>query len=187
MAKKIKEEGIFDKKFKEILSFQIVSIIGGLIAGTVLAVYLDKLLLIPGMFILIPGILEMRGNISGPFTSRISSGLFLKVIKPFDLRTKIIKGNLVSSFLLTGVVSVFLGLLAFLLTFVVFNQSAPQLVLIALIAGILANVVEIPIALFLTFFLFKKGHDPNNIMGPVITSVGDILGILALLIAAVII
>ena len=81
--------GVFDKRFEEIFSAQLVSIIGGLIVGTLLAVYKDKILLIPGMFILLPGFLEMRGNISGTLASRLSSGLFLKVIKTDNINRNV--------------------------------------------------------------------------------------------------
>ena len=73
--------GLFDKDFKEILFSQSMAVIGGIIAGTLLALYTDKILLIPGMVILIPGFLEMRGNISGTLSARLSSGLFLGVFK----------------------------------------------------------------------------------------------------------
>src|SRR3989339_2131966 len=73
---------IFDANFKEIFWSQLVSIFGGLIAGSALALYTDQLLLIPSMLILLPGFLEMRANISAPMASRLSSGLFLGIIKP---------------------------------------------------------------------------------------------------------
>src|SRR3989338_3592363 len=94
-----------DTSFREIFAAQMVSIFGGLIAGILLAIYTDKILLIPGMLILLPGLLEMRGNISGSFASRLSSGLFLGIIKPNKFNTKIIKGNLLASFLLAILVS----------------------------------------------------------------------------------
>jgi mgtE-like transporter len=177
---------IFDKDFKEIFSSQMVSIIGGLIAGTILSLYTDQALLIPGMFILLPGFLEMRGNISGSFTSRLSSGLFLGVIKPNIKKTKIIKGNLLASFFLAIFVSLTLGLVAFLFNFFVFQISTPKIILVPLIAGIISNAIEIPLTLFATFYLFRKGHDPNNIMGPFVTSTGDITSIVSLLVALVI-
>lgn len=181
------EMKIFDSVFKEILSSQVISLIGGLIAGTILAIYTDKLLLIPGMLILLPGFLEMRGNISGSFSSRLSSGLFLGVIKPNKTTIKLLKGNIVASFLLAIVVSLALGLLAFLFNYFVFGVILYKIITLALIAGIIANAIEIPLAMFATFYLFKKGHDPNNIMVPFITSTGDITSIVALLIGLVIV
>ena len=178
---------VFDKNFKEVLTSQLVSIGGGTIAGTILAAYTNKLLLIPGMLILLPGFLEMRGNISGSFSARLTSGLFLKIVKPQFKKTKIISGNLLSSSILAVVVSFILGLTAFLFNYFVTGIITPKIIAIPLIAGILANAVEIPLTLFMTFYLFKKGHDPDNVMGPFVTSTGDITSIAALLITLVII
>ncbi|MBI4447606.1 magnesium transporter [Candidatus Woesearchaeota archaeon] len=178
---------IFDANFKEIFSSQLVSIIGGLIAGTILAVYTDQILLIPGMLILLPGFLEMRGNISGSFAARLSSGLFLRVINADRTKTKLIRGNLFASFFLAFFVSLALGVIAFLFNLIVFKLFTLKIIFLPLIAGIIANAIEIPLTLFVTFYLFKKGHDPNNIMGPFVTSTGDITSIASLLIALVII
>ena len=178
---------IFDNNFKEIFSSQIVSIVGGLIAGTILAIYTDKILLIPGMLILLPGFLEMRGNISGSLASRLSSGLFLGLINPNNIKTKIIKGNLWASFLLSILVSFALGVIAFLFNYLILQTFTLWIILVPLIAGLIANAIEIPLTLFVTFYLFKKGHDPNNIMGPFVTSTVDITSIVSLLIALMII
>lgn len=183
-------KNLFDKDFKEILGSQIISVLGGLIAGTVLAVYVNKLLLIPSMLILLPGFLEMRANVSGPVASRVSSGLFLGVIAPgktTETKRKIIQGNINASFLLTIITSLFLGTIAFLTNYFVFEVYSPMIIPIILIAGIIANIIEIPVTLLATFYLYKKGHDPNNIMGPFLTSLGDITSIVSLLIALVIV
>ncbi len=178
---------IFDNNFKEIFSSQIVSIIGGLIAGTVLALYMDKILLIPGMLVFLPGFLSMVHDISGTFAARLSSGLFLGVIKPNKVETKIIKGNLSASFFLAIFVSLILGVVAFLFNLLVLHIFTIKIILLPLIAGALANAMNITLTLFVTFYLFRKGHDPNNIMGPFVTSAGDIIGIISLLIVLVII
>ena len=172
---------IFDKDFKEILSSQLVSITGGLVAGTLLAAYTKKILFIPGMFILLPGFLEMRGNISGSFAARLSSGLFLGYIKPNQKNTKIIKGNMIASFALVVYISIMLGLIAFLCNLLIFKVFTPKIILVPIIAGIIANIIEIPLTLFVTMYLFKKKYDPNNIMGPFVSSTGDVTSILSLL------
>mgnify|MGYP001561689637 CR=1 FL=1 len=178
---------IFDSTFKEIFSSQIISLVGGVITGTIIAFYTDKLLLLPGILILLPGFLEMRGNISGSFASRLSSGLFLGVIKPNKTTIHLLKGNLIASFLLAIIVSGVLGIIAFLFNYFVFHIMTYKIIFLSLIAGILANLIEIPLTLFATFYLFKKGYDPNNIMAPFITSTGDIISICALLITLLII
>ncbi len=179
---------IFDKGFKEILASQIITVGGGLAAGILLALYTKKLLLIPGILILLPGFLEMRGSISGSFASRISSGLFLGVINPKLTKiTKLIRGNIIASFWLTSVGALVLGLLAFGFNYVVLKVFTPQLIFIPIIAALISNILQIPLTLMLTLYLFKKGHDPNNIIGPFITSSEDLMSIVSLLIAVVLI
>lgn len=182
-----KREGLFDKNFWEIFSAQTVSIFGGLIAGTFLAIYTDKLFLIPGMLILLPGFLETRGNISGTLSSRLISGLFLKVISPKKINTSLVRANVIAASLLALFVSFVLGLVVFLFNYFIFHVYEPKIILLPVIAGILANAVEIPLTLITTFYLFRKGHDPNNFMGPFITSTGDVTSVIALLVALYII
>ncbi len=178
---------IFDSSFKEIISSQVVSVFGGLVTGTIIAAYTNKILLIPGMLILLPGLLEMRGNISGAFASRLSAGLFLGVIKPELKRTKLINANLAASFLLAIITSFILGLIAFAFTYFMLGAAIKKIIFLPVITAIIANTIEIPLTLFATLYLFKKGHDPNNIMGPFVTSTGDITTILALLMTLTII
>jgi mgtE-like transporter len=143
------------------------------------------MLLIPGMLVLLPGFLEMRGNISGSFASRLSSGLFLGVINPNKIKAHIIKGNLIGSFLQAIIVSFCLGLIVFFFNFFVLGVFMPKIILVPLLAGIVANAIEIPLTLLMTLNLFKRGHDPNNIMGPFVTTTGDITSIIALIFALV--
>lgn len=177
----------YNKSFKEILVSGIMSTSGGLFAGILLATFTDKILLIPGMLVLLPGFLEMRGNISGTLAARISSGLFVHVIKPDHVKTKIVKGNVFAAFFLALIISLALGFLAFAFNYLVFGIIAVEIIIISLIAGLIANLIEIPLALFTTLYLFKKGYDPNNIMGPFVSTTGDIISISALLVALVII
>ena len=63
---------------KEMFASEFVSVTGGVAAGTLLAFYTDKLQLIPGLFILMPGFLAMRGSIAASLAARISAALHLK-------------------------------------------------------------------------------------------------------------
>ncbi|MEM5797722.1 MAG: magnesium transporter [Candidatus Aenigmatarchaeota archaeon] len=175
------------KDFKEIFYAQLISITGGLLAGSFLAFALDKIYLIPGFFILLPGLLDMRGSISGSLAARLSAGLHLGVIKPRMLINKIVLGNIKAVFLLTAIISFLIGLVAYFVSNLVFNVNYPKIILISLFAGLLANVVEVPMTILLTFWLFSRGYDPNNIMGPYISTSGDIITVLSLLIAVMII
>lgn len=178
---------LFDKSFKEVFGSELISIIGGLTAGTILAVYTGKILIIPGMFILLPGFLEMKNSISGSLTARLSAGLHLGLIKVNKRKTKLVHRNVTAAFLLAFMVSLLLGLATFGFNLFIFHIYMPKMILVPIIAGIIANMIEIPITVLCTFYLFKKGYDPDYIMGPFVTSMGDILSVVALLIAVMII
>ena len=63
----------------------------------------------------------------------------------------------------------------------------PRILLISVIAGVIANAIEIPLTLYATFILFRKGHDPNNIMGPFVSVSGDVISLFALIIAVLVV
>lgn len=89
--------------------------------------------------------------------------------------------------MLAFAVSATLGVTAFLFTAIVFDQLLFELLLIPVLAGLLANLIEVPLTVLATFFLFRRGHDPNNVIGPFVTSTGDVTSILALLLAVILV
>lgn len=178
---------LFDKDFKEIFSSELISIIIGLFAGTLLAIYTKKLLIIPGILLLLPAFLEMRGNLDGSLASRISSGLFLGVINPRKYNTKIIKGNELAVVLLALGLSLILGFIVFLVDYYIFGVFYTRVIFLPLLAAIFSSLIEIPLVVLATLYFFRKGHDPNNIMGPFLTSTGDVASIIGLLIGVIII
>lgn len=175
------------KDFDEILSGELISLTGGLFTGFMLTFATNKLDLIPALFILFPGFMEMRGNISGSLASRIASGLYVGVMKHKLERRKIIIGNVIAAFLLVTTISLFLGMLAYYVGLDFFGIDAPNIIMISLVAGLISNAIEIPLTLTTTLSIFKRGHDPNNIMGPYVTSTGDIISVFSLLIAIAVI
>lgn len=172
---------------KEIISAEFISITGAVIAGIVLVSMIDKLYLVPGLLILLPGFLEMRGSISGSLASRLSSGLFLGALKPKIKNNRTLRGNIIASIILVFITSLALGLMAYAVGFFLFGISSTEIIYISVIAGLLSNAIQIPLTIFMTFWFFKKGHDPNNIMGPYTTTAGDIISVISLYLIIVVV
>lgn len=174
------------KDFKEILYGEFVSLTGGIAAGFMLVSALDKIMLLPGLFILLPGFLEMRGSISGSMSARLSSGLFLKITKPRISNNRFLRENVIAEIILAFVVSLVLGLISFAFSYYFFGITNPKIISVAIVAGLLSNFIEIPLTVLLNFWLFRHGHDPNNVMGPYITTIGDVVSVFSILIAIVV-
>lgn len=170
------------RDFSEILSSQLVAITGGVIAGTLLAIFTDKLFLLPGLFILLPGFLELKGAIAGSLASRLGTELHTRKIKA-DGKSKLIKENKMASFILVFFVSLILGVATYLITYFLFGHNNPKLMLIPLVAAIISSIVLFPLTVKMTLWLYKHHHDPDNVMGPYVASIGDIESILSILIA----
>lgn len=172
-----------EKDLREILIAEFVSITGGVFAGYLLAYQTQKISLVPGLFILLPGFLAERGNISGSLSARLSSKLHLGKITPSLKDNKILKENILASFILGIIVSFILGALAFLFNLVIFNQFFPKIILISLLASVISQLIMVPTTALTCFFLFKNGFDPDNIMSPVISSLGDFISVFSLILA----
>jgi mgtE-like transporter len=171
-----------NREFKEVFTAEIIAISVALIAGVLLAVFIDEILLIPGLLIMLPGFLEMRSSITGALAARIGTALDTKQIT-LGMSKNFVKQNIVASFSLTIVVALSLALMAYLVTLILFDVSRIDIFAIALIAALLANSIETIIAVPAVMWLYKKGHDPNDIMGPYISSTGDVIGVISILVA----
>jgi cation transporter-like permease len=182
-----KARAMLNKEFREMFFAEIISLTGGLLAGAILASYINKILLIPGLFILLPGFLEMRGNISGSLAARLSTALDLKKTPAKIIGNKLVNKNIIATFIEALVVALSLATIAYFVTYFVFGTATFEIFLVALIATILANFIESILTVCITFGLFKRGFDPTNTMGPYVTTSGDIVSVISLLAAIVII
>ncbi len=193
---------IFDRDFKEITVTQFISLTGGLIAGTILSTFSNNLLIVPGLFVLYPGFLALKGEIHGSLSARLSSALHIGDIKVVSSKidnskavsnkdkTKtrhILFDNTVASLLLGLFVSIILGIVAYSITYFIFKINNPDIIMLSVLAATIANIIMVPFTIYSTLWVYKQGYDPDNIMGSYITTVGDVVGIISLLIGIVLI
>ncbi|MEM4248039.1 MAG: magnesium transporter, partial [Candidatus Nanoarchaeia archaeon] len=160
---------------------------GGLLAGALIAAHIDKILLIPGLFILLPGFLEMRGNVSGALAARFGTALDLKFIPPRIRGNKVVSQNIFATFVEVLIVALSLAAIAYFVTYFLFGNATLEIFAVAVIAALVSNIIEATLTTITTFQLYKMGHDPNNIMGPYVTTTGDIISVFSLLLAVFVI
>jgi len=171
--------------YREALPVLLVSLAGGLFAGLVLEGLVESVERFPGLLVMVPVFLATRGNVYGALGGRIASGLHQGLIAPrFEWDERL--ANAVVASLINGVgISVVIGVITWLALLVLGWESAllVELVAIMLIAGVLTSVVLIVGLLALIFAGFQYGYDPDNLVGPIVTTLGDIFGMLFLVLS----
>ncbi len=171
--------------YRESLPILLVALGGGLFAGLVLEEILESVERFPGLLVMIPVFLATRGNVYGALGGRISSGLHQGLIEPrFEWNERLVNA-VVASFINGIGISIVIGFISWAALRVLGRDSAllVELVGIMLIAGVLTSGIMIFGLLLLIFTGYKIGYDPDNLVGPIVTTLGDIFGMLFLLFA----
>lgn len=163
----------------------LLSGITAVLAGVVLGTSQETLLLLPGLIVLVPPALGMRGNIFASLGSRLGSAMHLGTVDRLDLKNPIIRSNISTSLVMTLIMSVYLGIVAKVVTslFGIGSISIATFIAISFIGGVVAGVALLILTLLVSFVAFRRGWDPDNVTSPLITAFGDFLTIPSLLLA----
>ena len=172
-----------DYIIKEGLIALLICGVGDLIAGIILGKMTFFLETFPGLLVVIPGAIGMRGNIFGSFASRLSTNLHIGLISPQFEFSEDLNYNIYSSFVLTLVLSIFLGIVGKIFCILLHYPSMELIdfILICTIAGIISNLIMLPITMFVSFKSFEHGWDPDNITSPIIAAFGDLFTLPAII------
>lgn len=175
--------------YRESLLILLISLAGGLFAGTIMGTeqMIQRFKDHPGLLLLLPAFLATRGNVYGALGARIASGLHQGLIAPqFTLDKRLV--NAITASFINGIgISI---VIAFLTWTVLTGLGQPStslgtLIAILLIAGLLTSTVLITGLLTLVFLGYRHGLDPDNLIGPIVTTLGDIFGVAFLLFSVI--
>lgn len=172
--------------YKQSLPVILVSLVAGLFSGTVLGSETMRAGIerVPGILLLVPAFLATRGGVYGSLGARLSTGLHQGLISPrFELDTRL-RNSIVASFINGMVVSTFIAVVAFVvLALTGQDGNLVKLVGIMIVAGFLSATLMISTLITVVFVGYRRGIDPDNIVGPLVTTLGDLFGVFFLLIA----
>lgn len=172
--------------FREGVPALAASAVGGLLAGVVLGGMRTEFRAVPGLLVLVPALLATRGNVYGSLGARVATGLHQGLVEPrvrgADRRlyraiaAAIGNGLLASTF---AAVSGFAALSA------LGGNPAPlgQLLAIAVLAALLSGIVLSVTVVAVVFAGFRRGYNPDPLVGPIVTTAGDVFGVAFLLLA----
>ncbi len=160
-----------------------------LVAGLTLASATGRLEAFPGLLLLVPAAIGLRGNIFGALGSRlgttIHTGTFT-LARRFDT---VVGQNVLAAACLTITMSVALAALAKLAS-IAFDlpgtMSLADFVAISLTGGVLASLIVLVITLALAAVAERQAWDLDNVVAPLITAVGDVVTVPALVLATLV-
>lgn len=164
----------------------LLAAVADLIAGLALGRAQTTLDSLPGMLVLIPGAIAMRGATFGALGARlgtaIHTGQFERDLRPGSWLWR----QLETVVILTLVTSVQAGVLAVLLSRALDLEtvSTPQMLTMSVVGGLLASVVLMVVVVMLARTAWARDWNMDDVGAPAITATGDLLAIPAILLAS---
>ena len=161
----------------------------GMIAGLVLGSATDTLEALPGLLLLVPAAIGMRGSIYGALASRLSTAIHLGEYQR-ELRWRGFLGQQVeATSLLTVGTSVVIAAMSWLFAVALGLPTIPMwdLVVIATVGGVLSSAILLVLTIALSRFAQSHDWNMDDVGAPTITVAGDVLTIPALLLATLLV
>lgn len=151
--------------------------VGEIFAGRVFGGMVHFLEILPGLIVLIPAIMGLKGYIDITLGSRLGSAVHMGLIAPGNIWNVETKENVFASLGLGIIMAVVAGILAHVTCIILGLPSIGiiKLIGIALLAGILAGVILAFLTIGIIILSFKRGYDPDNITAPLLATGGDII------------
>ncbi len=168
---------------KQSLPFLIICGIGEVFAGTLFGYMKDLFIEYPGLIIIMPAVIGMRGNIVTTLGSRLGSSIHLGVIDPKDVMgNKETHENIYATLALSFIMAIVTAFVAYSssISAGVKTISLFSLIMITVFSSFIAGIILIAVTIGIMILAFAKGLDPDNVTAPILTTVGDIISIFTL-------
>jgi mgtE-like transporter len=157
-----------------------------LVAGAFLGAITGTLARYPGLLVLVPAAIGLRGNIFGSFGNRLSTAIHAGTFR-WSLRREAPLGqNVLASMLLTMGISLALAVVAKAVAVGSGLQNSIDLLSLAtvsIVGGLLGSIVVLAASLGLTAGAVRFGWDLDNVTAPLVSTLGDVLTLPALYLA----
>lgn len=152
------------------------------VAGIILASITHTLEELPGLLILIPATLGMRGTIFGAMGARLGTSTHAGLFEVTRERTGVLYQNVFVAVALTLLSAVYLAVLAKLAAIAFGLDAMPFLdfVTISVVGGILDSALILLMTIGLSVVSYRRGYDLDTVSTPLITAAADMVTIPAL-------
>ena len=156
------------------------------VAGVVLGAVEGLLERLPGLLVLVPAAIGMRGAIFGALGARLGTGILTGQYELSWEPTSFLRQNVEAAALLTAIMSGFLAIAARASTaaFGLPSISLWALLIVSLLAAVLSSAIVLASVLLLTRTAARRNWDMDAIGVPIISALADISTLPAIVLAA---
>jgi mgtE-like transporter len=169
------------------LAALVASSAGDVVTGLTLGVFTHRLEALPGLLLLVPAAVGMRGNIFGALGSRLGTAIHAGLFSLSRRRDTLVGQNVAASLVLSLSTSLALALLAkaVAVTFGVEHSiSVVDFVVISVVGGVVSSVLVLAITLGVAVVATRRDWDMDHVAAPVVTTAGDMVTLPALFLAS---
>lgn len=164
----------------------LVSAIGSLAAGLTLGAITGTLEELPGLLVLVPAAIGMRGNIFGALGSRLGTAIHTGTFRMSRRLDTVVGQNLAAALALSLAVALLVAILAkgIAVSFGLENtMSIVDFVVISVVGGALSSVVVMVITVGVAALSVRRSWDLDNVSAPIVTTTGDVVTLPSLFLA----
>ncbi len=158
-----------------------------LVAGALLGAIVTTFEELPGLLVMVPAAIGLRGNIFGAVGNRISTAIHTGTFRLSAKRESVLTQNVLASLALTVVLSFVLAGIAKVVSVgfgVADTIPVLDLVLISIVGGALASLVVLAATVVLSIGAVRREWDLDNLVAPTVSTLGDVVTIPALYLAS---
>jgi mgtE-like transporter len=156
------------------------------VAGLTLGSITHTLNLLPGLLVLIPAAVGMRGTIFGAMGARLGTGIHAGLFEPTLRRDGLLGRNVEIVVLSTFLSSFYLAGMAKVVA-AAFGESTISFwdfVTISVVGGAIASVAILFVTVGIALLSYRKEWDLDAVSTPMVTAIGDMVTLPALFVAA---
>jgi mgtE-like transporter len=173
--------------FRDSFIALVIAALASLVAGLTLAAGTGTLEELPGLLLLVPAAIAVKGNIFGAVGSRLGTSIHAGTFRFTPRLDSVVGVNVSVAVALSLVISVVLAVMAKGVAFafdISPTMSVADFIVVSTVGGMLASLVVLVITLALAAGSVRFGWDLDNVVAPLVTATADVVSLPALVISA---
>ncbi len=167
----------------------VLGTVAAFVAGITLGSITGTLAKLPGLIILIPAVLSMRGTIFGAVGARLATSTHAGIFEVTMARTGVLYQNVFVSIVLVVSSSLYLAVLAKVsaIAFGLKSIRLLDLVTISVVGGIADSAIVLVLTVGLAVLCYRRGYDLDAVSTPIVTAVADMVTVPMIYVASLLV